>query len=543
VARNERFEGGDLVVQSLQALGVRHLFSVSGGPINSVYRAADRHGLPLIHTRHEAAACFMAEAAARVTRHAGAAIVTLGPGVTNCATPALVARLGGTPLLIIGAQTAVANFGRGAGMAYDTLPVMAPLVKWAAQVHDTQRLPDYLAMAWRQMWAGRPGPVYLEVPVNVLSGPASAQDALPFLRSWSGIAAHDAAALQSELAAAKRPIVILGDEVFWDPPEHLQDFIEKWAAPFVTARLARGAIDEDHPLWAGPGYTPCNATFAKALADADLIVLLGHDFEFDLGFGDGVGKSTRIVQVASDPTVLNRNRMADLAVAASPREALAAIGPFEGAVDPGWTRGLTTGWASERQEQLGANEDGRLHPVAAIDAVIAACPRDTIFVSSHGNVDFWADARLIVHQAGSYLRAGQSGALGAELPYGVGASFAAPDRPVVVFVGDGGVGFAISELDTAARHGRKLIVVVLDDEKWGAIALPQQLSYGAEYAMDIPHRDWAMVAKGLGGDGLQARTAHEIGAAMHRALAGPGPVLVQIPIASKISPYMAAISG
>jgi acetolactate synthase-1/2/3 large subunit len=543
VARNERFEGGDLVVQSLQALGVKHLFSVSGGPINSVYRAADRYGLPLIHTRHEAAACFMAEAAARVTRHAGAAIVTLGPGVTNCATPALVARLGGTPLLIIGAQTAVANFGRGAGMAFETLPVMAPLVKWSAQVHDTARLPEYIAVAWRQMWAGRPGPVYLEVPVDVLAGPASAQDALPFVRSRSGIAAHDAAALQSDLAKAKRPVVILGDEVFWDPPDDLRDFVEKWGAPFVTARLARGAIDEAHPLWAGPGYTPCNATLAKGLAEADLVVLLGHDFEFDLGFGDGLGQNTKVVQVASDATVLNRNRVADLPVAASPREALAAIGPFQSAVDAAWTRRLTTGWVSERQQQLGENEDGRLHPVAAIDAVIAACPRETIFVSSHGNVDFWADARLIVHQAGSYLRAGQSGALGAELPYGVGAAFAAPDRPVVVFVGDGGVGFAISELDTAARHGRKLIVVVLDDEKWGAIALPQQLSYGADFAMDIPRRDWALVAKGLGGDGLQARTVHEIGEAMRQALAGNGPALVQIPIASKISPYMAAISG
>lgn len=543
MARNERFEGGDLVVQSLQALGVRQLFSVSGGPINSVYRAADRYGLPLIHTRHEAAACFMAEAAARVTRHAGAALVTLGPGVTNCATPALVARLGGTPLLIIGAQTAVASFGRGAGMAYETLPVMAPLVKWAAQVHETARLPEYIAMAYRQMWSGRPGPVYLEVPVNVLAGPASAQEILPFARARSGIAAHDAAALQSNLAKAKRPIVIIGDEVFWDPPEHLQDFIEKWGAPFFTARLARGAIDEAHPLWAGPGYTPCNSTLAKALADSDLVVLLGHDFEFDLGFGAAIGRNTKVVQVASDATVLNRNRAADLAVLAGPREALAAIGPFQSSVDAAWTQGLTTGWASERQTQLGENEGGRLHPVAAIDAVIAACPRETIFVSSHGNVDFWADARLIVHEAGSYLRAGQSGALGAEVPYGVGAAFAAPDRPVVVFVGDGGIGFAVSELDTAARHGRKVIVVVLDDEKWGAIALPQQLSYGAEYAMDIPHRDWAMVAKGLGGDGLQARTAHEIGAAMHKALAGNGPTLVQVPIASRISPYMAAISG
>jgi acetolactate synthase-1/2/3 large subunit len=144
--------------------------------------------------------------------------------------------------------------------------------------------------------------------------------------------------------------------------------------------------------------------------------------------------------------------------------------------------------------------------------------------------------------ANQYLRAGQSGALGAEIPYAVGARFAYPDRPAVVFVGDGGVGFHITELETAARYGRPIVVVVLDDQKWGAIALPQKAAYGGEFEMDLPARDWAKVAEGLGGFGVVARTPAEITKAMRAALAADKPAIVQIPVLSVLSPYMAHIS-
>jgi acetolactate synthase-1/2/3 large subunit len=180
--------------------------------------------------------------------------------------------------------------------------------------------------------------------------------------------------------------------------------------------------------------------------------------------------------------------------------------------------------------------------VAAIDAVIAAMPDDTVFVSSHGNVDFWADARIQVRRPDLYLRAGQSGALGAEVPYGIGARFAAPDRPAVIFVGDGGVGYHVTELDTAARYNRPAIIVVLDDAKWGAIALPQHMSYGGEFEMDLPRRDWIKVAEGLGGFGALARTPDEIRDAMVKAMRSGKPAIVQIPVQSVISPYMQFIS-
>ena len=542
-------DGGAAVVRWLKAAGVRHAFSVSGGPINPIYRACADFGLPLIHTRHEAAACFMAEAAYRVTGNPGAVVVTLGPGATNTVTPAMVAALAGTPLVIIAAQTPTKLFERGGGMAFDPLPIMASVTKWSARVFDVDRIEEYLDIAWRKMWAGRPGPVFLEIPADIMAAPLSKVDSSDGRHApptpLAPAPSQDASArLLDELAAARRPLLLLGDECFGEGNEGWKSVVQKFGLPFSTMRLARGVVDERHALWIGPGYTPCNGALRRALKEADRVFLVGHHFEFDLDFGDSLGAQTRVVQIASDPELLHRNRRADLAIAAAPRQVIdvfaeAPVAEF----DRVWISGLCNAWVAERNAQLGENgADGALHPVAAIDAVAEAMPDSTIFVTSHGNVDFWADARLQLSAPGQYLRAGQSGALGAELPYGVGAAFAAPDNPVIVFVGDGGVGFHVSELDTAERYDRRCIIVVLDDEMWGAIALPQEELHGTTYEMDLPRRDWGKVAEGLGCRGYLCRTQEDIRHAVRDAMASGKPALVQVAVRSVISPYMDYIS-
>lgn len=544
----EKFDGGAAIVKWLKSAGVANVFSVSGGPINSIYKACAHQGLQLVHARHESAACFMAEAHSRVTGKAGAAVVTLGPGVTNAITPALVSIMGGTPMIIIGAAAATASTERGAGMSHEVLPAIRTVTKWAARCTDANRLPEYLDIAWRKMWAGRPGPVFIEVPTDVLSTPVDvdpatiAAEAPPAL-ARPGISQADRAALQSALEGAKRPLLLLGDETFWDRSERVAEAIERHGLPFTTLRLGRGIVDERHEHWAGPGYTPCNAALRRALGESDCLILVGHHFEFDLEFGATVGERTQVIQVCSDTELLHRNRRADLAIAASPSsffDVLADAPVMD--VDLAWVAALLEEWGREREAQLGADGAEGLHPVAAIDAVSEAAPDDTIFVTSHGNIDFWADARLRVSAPGRYLRAGQSGALGAEVPYGAGANFADPDSPVVVFVGDGGVGFHGLELDTAERYGRAFIIVVLDDELWGAIALPQEMSFGETYEMNLPRRDWAKVAQGLGCGGYFAGDKEALQAALLAAIASKKPALIQVPVRSVISPYMAYIS-
>nr|WP_237684231.1 thiamine pyrophosphate-binding protein [Pseudaminobacter soli] len=538
-------DGGAAIVAWFKEAGIRNVFSVSGGPINSVYRACAHQGVRLVHARHEAAACFMAEAQSRVTGRPGAAVVTLGPGVTNAVTPGLVAMLAGTPVIIVGAQAATRSAERGAGMAYDVLPIMKNVTKWAARCTDPDRLQEYLDIAWRKMWAGRPGPVFIEVPTDILSAPLKGRPAsvAPANPGIPGLASADADAARALVAAAARPLLILGDELFWSRSGKIVEAVEKHGLAFATMRLARGIVDERHERWMGPAYAPCNATLRRAMKEADCILLLGHHFEFDLEFGDSVGSQARIIQVCSDQELLHRNRRVELGIASSPAafiELLAGMPALQ--ADRAWCDGLVSAWSEERKAQLGDGDANGMHPVAAIDAVSSAAPENAIFVTSHGNIDFWADARLRVFAPGRYLRAGQSGALGAELPYGAGASFADPEAPVIVFVGDGGVGFHVSELDTAERYGRAFIVVVLDDESWGAIALPQQQSFGETYEMKLPRRDWTKVAEGLGGKGYLARNEREIAQALGDAIASGKPAIIQVPVRSVISPYMAYIS-
>jgi acetolactate synthase-1/2/3 large subunit len=543
-----QMDGGGSIVAWLKAAGVENVFSVSGGPINSIYRACAKQGLPLIHARHEAAACFMAESASRVTGKAGAAVVTLGPGVTNAVTPALVSMMAGTPMIIIGAHSGTASFEKGAGMSYDVMPVMQGVTKWAARCIDANRLTEYLDIAWRKMWAGRPGPVFLEVPTDILSSAVDAAASLsplvaPPASSRPGVSASDADAMRALCKTAKRPLLLLGDETFWDRSDRIQEAVDKHGLPFSTLRLARGIVDETQGGFAGPGYTACNGALRRALAESDCILLVGHHFEFDLEFGDTIGADTKVIQVASDTELLHRNHRADLAIAASPSSFFDVLADAPAMQpDTAWVASVLAEWAAEWEGQRGDGDNTGIHPIAAIDAVTDAAPDSTIFVSSHGNVDFWADARLKFSAPGRYLRAGQSGSLGAEVPYGAGASFADPDAPVIVFVGDGGVGFHVAELDTAERYGRAFIIVVLDDQKWGAISLPQHQSFGETYQMDLPRRDWTKVAEGLGGNGYLCRDPQAIGEAIKTAIAAGKPAIVQVPVRSVISPYMAYIS-
>jgi acetolactate synthase-1/2/3 large subunit len=429
-------------------------------------------------------------------------------------------------------------------MSADHVPIMQPVTKFAARVLHTERIPEFIELAYRRMWAGTPGPVFLEIPVNILAAPA-AETALPALqRALPGLSAKQAREVVEAVTAAERPVLLLGDDVRWDPPADLASVVEALQIPFATLRLARGAVDETHPLCIGPGYIPCNKTLARAFAEADLVILLGHHFEFDLEFGRGLGPQTKVLQVAVDPDRLGRNRKTDYAFVAAPSAVIETLAQARMArLDRSWVSSIASGWRGEWQAQLGTSVPGdALHPVAAADAVLAAVPEGTTVTCSHGNVDFWVDARVRLKRPNQYLRAGQSGALGAEIPYAIGARFARPDHPSVVFVGDGGVGYHVTELETAARYGHPAIVVVLDDQKWGAIALPQKMSYGGEFEMDLPSRDWVKVAEGLGATGYHARTAEEIAQAMRTAIDSGKPAVVQIPVRSALSPYMDHIS-
>ncbi|BCB84534.1 thiamine pyrophosphate-binding protein [Phytohabitans suffuscus] len=535
-------EGGDLLIGSLADHGVDRLFSVSGGPVNSAYMATRGGDVRLLHVRHESAAGFMADATARLTAVPGVALVTLGPGVTNMVTPALSAQMAGVPMLVVGGQAPTDTVDRGAAMSVDGVPIMAPVTDWSARVPQVSRIPEYVDRAWRHMWAGQPGPVFLEIPVDVLSAPVPrpSRRAVATVRR-PALAAGDLDEVAKALAAACRPVLIAGDGVRWaSAGPLLTAAATHHALPYALARMARG-IDESHELCFGPAYEPCNPALVQALAECDLVLLVGHTFDFDLRYGDTTAAAATVVQVHEDAAQLGRNRRADIALGADAASFLAALAQLTPATpDRQWTGAIIAAWHDHRAtvgHEARTYRPG-IHPVDLVERVTAALPPETTYVTSHGNIDFWADAHLRPTDTTRYLRAGQSGALGAEIPFGVAASLVRPGEPVVVFVGDGGFGYHCLELETAARYGATPVVVIADDEKWGAIALPQQRLYGDEVAMDLPRRDWAALVRAIGGHGESVTDRAEIGPAIGRAVKSGLPAVVHVPVASVESHYM-----
>jgi acetolactate synthase-1/2/3 large subunit len=280
------------------------------------------------------------------------------------------------------------------------------------------------------------------------------------------------------------------------------------------------------------------------MSESDVVLIVGHDLEYDLGFGADIKHDATLVQTTADANMLGKGRRPDLGVVASVQDVVDALGEAQiPKLDRQWCSARAAAWHREYEAQAdGASADGALHPLTAIVAVVAAAPDDSVFVTSHGNVDFWADARLKVRASDLYLRAGQAGALGAEVCFGLAARMVNPKRPSIVFVGDGGVGYHVTELDTAARYGAPFVIVVLDEQKWAAIALPQAADYGGEYEMNLPRRDWIKVAEGLGGKGYFASSKDEIAGALREALKSGEPAILHIPVRSVLSPYMKAIS-
>jgi acetolactate synthase-1/2/3 large subunit len=396
------------------------------------------------------------------------------------------------------------------------------------------------------MWAGRPGPVFLEIPIDVLSALAEQQaPATGVVTRSASLSPETAREIETALAKARRPILVIGDEARWEmtsglDPADLRQVIERHGLPFTSLRHARGLVDECHELCLGPACVFAHKSLQQALKEADLVILLGHHMEADLDFGASVGEETVVVQCYPDVEYLGRNRRSDIATLAGVKpviELLLGLAPLE--IDRAWVKGAATAWRADWAGQAGDDAtELPLHPVAVIDAVINAMPAETVYVSGGGNVDFWTDGRIQVRAPNCYIKGGQGGTLGAEVPYGIGARAADPERPVVILVGDGGFAFHGVELDTAERYGRPVIVVVMDDQGWGCIAVPQQREYGSSFEADLPQRDWPAFARSLGGFGARAESVAEIGEAMAAALGSGKPAIVHVPVRRVLSPFM-----
>ncbi|MDQ3824066.1 MAG: thiamine pyrophosphate-binding protein, partial [Actinomycetota bacterium] len=476
----ETVQGGRLAARAIAAEGVDTVFTLSGGHVMPIYEGCRHEGVRVLDVRHEQAAGHAAEAWGRITRTCGVAVVTAGPGVTGIVTAIANSAVAQTPLVVVGGARPLVQAEQRALQELDQVALMRPLVKWAAVCTQPERIPEYVATAFRHARAHPRGPVYLELPMDVLFAEADAatsvgpsrSDARPFGDPRQIMRAADL------LTSAERPAVIAGTGVWWDGAwKQLASFAENGRLPVFLNGAGRGALAPDHDL--------CfQHARGAALAESDVVCVVGTPLDFRLRFGR-FGRDTKLVHVHSDPAELGRNRAPDAAIVA---DTAAALGILADAVrrpsdDRGaWLerlRDAERAWWREHRAEI-ESDSAPLHHYrlgAELDRVVDP---DTVVIGDGGDVVAAVSRVLRVHRPGHWLDPGPFGCLGVGPPYALGVKAARPGKRVVVVAGDGAFGLNGFEFETLTRFGLDAVFVIGNDAAWGEIRVPQVGLYGAD---------------------------------------------------------------
>jgi thiamine pyrophosphate-dependent acetolactate synthase large subunit-like protein len=521
--------GSELLAKSLKAQGMDTLFYLMGGPMLETESACIKLGVRAIDSRHEQGASMMAHAYSRLTRRPGVCMASSGPGTINMATGVANAFVDAAPLIAVGGTSPRIYFGMDAFQEVDQLSLYKPITKWATRILDAKRIPDVVATAFRQATSGRPGPVFLDLPGDVL-GEVVEESSVPMPAHWKPAPrAHgDPAAITEAIALlsrAERPLIIAGSGVWWsDAGAALQSFVETAGIPFYTTPLSRGAIPEDHEL-------AFLFARARAFSEADVVLSVGTRFNYVIQFGRPPrwAADVKVIQVDVDPTELGHNRPADVPIFGDARAVLQQLtAEAKGKLDKGryrvWVDRLKSIDAEKGLESEKAMSDDKvpIHPLRLCKEVRDFLRRDAILVVDGQEILNYGRQSIPTFTAGHRLNSGPFGCMGVGLPFGIGAKVACPDTQVVVLHGDGSYGINGTEIDTAVRHKIPVLVVISNNGGWTAD--PKQDKPGR----NLGYTRYDKIAIDYGAHGEFVEKPHEIRAALERAYASRKPAVVNV---------------
>ncbi|KQO66277.1 thiamine pyrophosphate-binding protein [Methylobacterium sp. Leaf89] len=538
-----RPRGADIVVETLERLGVRRIFTLSGNHIMPIFDALLGTDIAVVHVRQEAACVHMADAWGRLTGEVGVALVTGGQGQTNGAAALFTALAAESPVLLLSGHAGLSELGRGAFQELAQADIARPMTKasWTAAAVDT--LADDVARALRIARAGRPGPVHLSLPVDLLEAQAPvALSAAPPAPAEAAIrvgapGADLVAAVAAELGRAQRPLILCGPVACGAEGRARMAALEAASGvPVLGMESPRGLND------------PSLGAFAEVLAQADCLVLVGKPLDFTLKFGEApaVAPDCRFVVVDPDPALVARVDPARLAVSGT-ADALPTLAALAGSCAGGRPRAGTDWPATVRAAVAYRPPDwddrrgpeGRLHPVELCRGVAAFLDRHPggTLICDGGEIGQWPQALV---QAPRRLINGVSGTIGASLPFALAARLHDPAGPVVAVLGDGTFGFHMAEFDTAVRYGLPFIAVVGNDARWNAEYQIQLRQYGAARARhcDLLSSRYDRVVTALGGHGALVTRAEDLPGALEEAQASGLPACLNVLIESVPAPVI-----
>lgn len=512
--------GGKVLADQLSILGVKRVFSVPGESFLAALDGLYDSGIENIVCRHEGGAAMMAEAYGKLTGTPGVAFVTRGPGATNASAGVHVARQDSTPMVLFVGQIARDHRDRDVFQEVDYRAMFGPLAKWVTEIDQTDRLPEYIARAFHIAQTGRPGPVVLAMPEDMLSAACDVADMRPPAQIASS--AIDAQAAANWLAEATNPLVVVGGP-HWSKgaEEALARFADAHQVPVAAGFRRQDYLRNNHPCYAGDLNVAMNPALAQRLANADRLLVLGSrlgDIETK-GFtlADPTRQQQRIFHVHADIAELGRLWQPDHAVCAKADDFVTALAD----ASPVKTFEKKASDANQAYKKwvTPIETPGAVKQEAVIKWLSDNLPHDAIVTNGAGNYAAFLHRYFSYKQYGTQL-APTSGSMGYGFPAAVSASLEHPDKTVVCLAGDGCIQMTLNEMSTAIQHGAKPIVIVMNNGQYGTIRMHQERTYKERVSgTALANPDYAALAKAYGGHGETVETQSDFAPAFERARA------------------------
>ncbi len=548
--------GGNVIANVLQQQDITHLFTLCGGHIAPILTAAREAGIRVIDVRHEASAVFAADASARLSGKPGIAVVTAGPGVTNAVTALQNALMSQSPLILIAGAAPTVLQGRGALQDIHQQSIVKPVVKKAYSIKKNCDLAPVLENAFSVANSGVPGPVFIEIPIDVLYeeelvrswyGTAGTTSGSHSIRSkimrWylnrhvDTIFSCDLESLETgtvntrlqgisnrlvrksarTIFSSSQPVMIAGSQVMLDPGKipQLIKAIEEIQVPVYLTGMARGLLGEDHPLL-------MRHKRSEVLKRADCVLLAGMPADFRLDYGRTIPSTATLISVNRSRSQLKMNRKPDIGIHSDPFLFLHALsGEFTRTKISwiSWNEDIHTLQVEREQKIIATSQEktGYINPLHFLMELKKHLGEDDILVADGG--DFVASASYILHPPGplSWLDPGVFGTLGVGGGFALGAAAARPGKTIWILYGDGAAGYSLMEMDTFARHGIPVIAVIGNDAGWQQIARDQVEYLDDNVATQLTHAHYNHIAEAFGGKGYEIRNPRQIKGTLQKA--------------------------
>ena len=525
--------GGQLVAKTLKQAGVGTIFTLCGVHIVDIYNGCIDEGIRIIDVRHEQTAAHAAEAWSRLTGIPGVAVVTAGPGVTDAITGVATAFRNQTPMLLIGGQAPRSQILRGGLQELDHVSLMKPITKLSTSIFDTERIPELINMALREAFSGRPGPSFLEIPMDVLDNAVDLNNvSFPVYCRSEGRSQGDPALIEQAAALlerAARPAIIAGTQVWHCRGDgELLSFVEKSRIPTFLNGAARGCLAECCPYF-------LMRSRRHALSRADVVLVIGTPFDFRLAYGKRISENAKIIQIDLDYSELGHNRDIDIGIQGDVKSVLAQLAAAVASPGRGnsWIEELLQIEDDLREKDMPLLDSDAIpiHPLRLAREIRDFMSDDAIFIADGGDVVTMSAGVITPCEPGRWLDPGPLGTLGVGTPFAIAAKAAMPETEVVVLFGDGAFGLTGFDYDTLVRFGMPVIGVVANNAAWNQVRYGQIERYGkmrGNAANILSPTRYDRVVEAMGGHGEHVTEPSHIRPALERARSSGKPSLINV---------------